>query len=148
MRFRTTTSSRLVRLGAALALATTGVLVSPASPAAAVTPQCTQRVGHLPDSAAGGLWVPASPAGVRKCWMDQGNVSSGVWALQAALRYCYGQNIATDSQYGPQTAGALWRVQGMVGARQDGEYGPETAQKMKFSSVNTTAASACSWQTF
>lgn len=148
MKLGNPTSSRLVRLGAVLALAVTGVLVSPASPAAAATPQCTKRLGHLPDSAAGGLWVPASPANVRKCWMDQGNVSSGVWALQAALRYCYLQNIDIDNEYGPQTAGALWRVQGMVGARQDGEYGPETAQKMKFSSVNTTAASACSWQTF
>jgi hypothetical protein len=137
----------LIKTGAVLALAA-GSIAVPASAASAVTPQCTKRLDHLPDSAAGGLWVPASSTNNRLCWMDVNNVSSGVWALQRALRYCYGQNIAVDSIYGPQTRDALWRVQGQVSARQDGEYGPETAQKMKFSSINTTAASACSWQTF
>jgi hypothetical protein len=137
-----------IKTGAVLALATGSIFAVPASPASAATPQCTKRLDHLPDSAAGGLWVPAASNNVRLCWMDLNNLSSGVWALQRALRYCYGQNIAIDSQYGPQTRDALWRVQGVVGAQQDGEYGPETARKMKFSSINTTSSSACSWQTF
>ena len=137
----------LIRTGAALAL-TAGSLAVLASPASAATPQCTQRVSHLPDSAAGGLWVPAASNSIRLCWMDVGNYSSGVWALQAALRYCYSQNIAIDNDYGTQTRDALRRVQGVIGAAQDGEYGPETAQKMKFSSISSTASQHCSWQTF
>ena len=37
------------KVGAALALAATAIVVSPASPAAAATPQCTKSVEHLPD---------------------------------------------------------------------------------------------------
>jgi hypothetical protein len=48
---------------------------------------------------------------------------------------CYGQSIAVDAVFGPRTRDALWRVQGIIGAVQDGVYGPETMGKMKFVNV-------------
>jgi putative peptidoglycan binding protein len=120
--------------------------VGPATSASAATPQCNQALDALPDSAAGGIWVPIAANGSSNCWMARGNYSGGVWALQRALRFCYGQNIAVDSDYGPRTEAALYTVQGWIGARQDGGYGPETASKIKFSSINTDDASACAWR--
>ncbi|WP_328991028.1 peptidoglycan-binding protein [Kribbella sp. NBC_01245] len=126
-----------------------GFAVLPALPAAAgVTPQCTKAIDHLPDGPSGGVWVPAASTNARLCFMQQYNYSDGVWALQRALRYCYGENIAIDKDFGPATKSALSRVQGKIGAFPDGKYGPETAKKLKFSSINTDAAWACSIQTF
>jgi hypothetical protein len=114
----------------------------------AVTPQCTKALGHLPNGPSGGVWVPASSENNRLCWMQRYNYSDGVWALQRALRYCYGQNIAVDKDFGPATQSALFRVQGWIGAGQDGKYGPETARRMKFSSISSDAPEHCSIQTF
>jgi putative peptidoglycan binding protein len=120
--------------------------VVPAGPASAATPQCNRAASQLPDSAAGGIWVPVASNGSSDCWMARGNYSGGVWALQRALRFCYFQNIAVDNDYGPATQQALRNVQGAIGARKDGEYGPETASKIKFSSINTDASTACAWR--
>jgi hypothetical protein len=128
------------------ALAGSLLVALPASPAsAAATPQCTRALDVLPDSASGGLWAPVSSSGTSYCWMDQGNVSRGVWALQRALRFCYHQNIAVDSDYGPRTKAALRTVQGQLGISADGVYGRQTRSAMKMSSINTDADWACSW---
>jgi peptidoglycan hydrolase-like protein with peptidoglycan-binding domain len=137
-----------IKVAAALALALAVSVAVPAAPAAAATPQCTKGVDHLPDSAAGGLRVPAASNNSRLCWMSLNNESGGVSALQRGLRYCYAQDIAIDGNFGPRTRDALRRVQGRVGAQQDGVYGPETARKMKFSHITSTSAQHCSWQTF
>ncbi|MEV0647552.1 peptidoglycan-binding domain-containing protein [Phytomonospora sp. NPDC050363] len=133
---------------AAMLLCAMAVTLSTAGPAAAATPQCTQAAAHYPSSGAGPLYVPAATNGNRLCWMQSGNYSSAVRALQFALRDCYGQNIAVDSSFGPATAGALRNVQGYVGAKVDGKYGPETARAMKMSATWSTDPANCAWQSF
>lgn len=149
-RKETTVIMRKTLVGGLTAMLSAGGLaVMPALPAAAaVTPQCTKAIGHLPDGPSGGVWVPAASNNVRLCFMQQYNYSDGVWALQRALRFCYGENIAVDKDFGPATKSALFRVQGRIGAYQDGKYGPETARKLRFSSINSDASWACSIQTF
>jgi peptidoglycan hydrolase-like protein with peptidoglycan-binding domain len=114
------------------------------APAQAVsTPQCNHAAQVLPDGPSGGVWAPVSAGGTSYCWMVKGDNSSGVWALQRALRFCYRQNIAVDSDFGPQTKAALQRVQGSLHIGTDGGYGPQTRGAMIFSSINSDAASAC-----
>jgi len=66
------------------------------------------------------------------CVMTQGAYGNPVGDLQRALRDCYGRPIAVDRDFGPQTRAALVYVQGVVGTKQDGGYGPNTRSKMKF----------------
>jgi peptidoglycan hydrolase-like protein with peptidoglycan-binding domain len=116
---------------------------APMAPASAATPQCTQSKVIYPQSASSGNYAPAASNGSTNCWMARGNNSGGVWALQRALRYCYGKNIALDSDFGPATQSALRSVQDTIGAAVDGEYGPETAGKINFSGLTSTARGAC-----
>lgn len=94
----------------------------------AVTPQCTQAVGRI--TARGRASIPAANNGSTSCWMDQGNVSAGVQALQRALVYCWHLNISVDSQYGPQTKEAVRAVQRREHIKDDGVYGPQTHAAM------------------
>jgi hypothetical protein len=137
MSHRRTVSSVLAAGG----LAAIGAVL-PISPAAAATPQCTTAQIQIPPSH-GGIEVPSDWNGNTRCWMARGNYSDGVRAMQHALRVCYGQGIAEDSDYGPRTESALSRVQGMIGAAQDGGYGPETASKMKFAVIGSNDPSTC-----
>lgn len=66
------------------------------------------------------------------CLSRQGDAGSGVSALQRAMKACYGQNIATDGQFGPATRNALLNVQRRLGVTADGIYGPETGNRMYF----------------
>lgn len=93
-----------------------------------VTPQCTHAGVEV--SAFGPYSVPVANNGSSSCFMDSGDVSSGVRALQRALKFCWGQNISTDSSYGPQTKQAVRNVQGFVGIKVDGVYGPQTRSAM------------------
>lgn len=142
----------ILRAGLAAALSVGTLAVLPAAPASAATPQCTKRLDHLPNGPSGGVWVPASSNNVRKCWMQRGNYSDGVWALQRALRICYGRvyghYIAVDKDFGPETERALRWVQGYEGIRADGKYGPETAANIRFSSIHSDEEQWCSIQTF
>ena len=133
---------------AAALLCAVALALLPAGSAAAATPQCTQAVAHYPSSGAGPLWVPAAANGSRSCWMQRGNNSPAVGALQYALRDCYGQDLVIDNDFGGLTKAALIRVQGQVGAVPDGGYGPETARKMQMSATFSENWWDCSWQTF
>jgi hypothetical protein len=93
-----------------------------------VTPQCTHAGVEV--SAFGPFSVPVANNGSSSCFMDTGDVSSGVLALQRALKFCWGQNIATDSDYGPQTKQAVRNVQNILGIGVDGVYGPQTRSAM------------------
>lgn len=143
MRFKLRAMATMVALLCAVALA-----LLPAGAASAATPQCTQAVAHYPSSGAGPLLVPAASNGNRSCWMQKGNNSSAVAALQYALRDCYGEDLEIDGDFGGLTKAALIRVQGQVGAAPDGGYGPETARKMQMSATFSTNWWDCSWQTF
>jgi peptidoglycan hydrolase-like protein with peptidoglycan-binding domain len=104
-----------------------------------VTPQCTHAgvvTGQL-----GPISVPLASNGSSTCFMESGDVSSGVLALQRALKFCWGQNIATDSDYGSQTKQAVRNLQKMLGISADGVYGPQTHLEMGdiFADPNTNA---------
>jgi len=93
-----------------------------------VTPQCTHA--GVEASSFGPMSVPVASDGSSSCFMDSGDVSSGVKAIQRALKFCWGQNIAIDSDYGPQTKQAVRNVQSILGISVDGVYGPKTHSAM------------------
>jgi hypothetical protein len=93
-----------------------------------VTPQCTQAGQELGPS--GHYSVPVANNGSSRCWMDRGNVSSGVRSLQRALVFCWQQNIGIDGEYGPQTQQAVRNLQTALRITVDGGYGPQTRGAM------------------
>lgn len=66
------------------------------------------------------------------CLMGVGASGSHVGALQDTLRYCYHRDIAVDNQYGPRTRDALASVQGGIGLKADGVYGPITENYLRW----------------
>src|SRR5919198_506408 len=87
----------------------------------------TKGFGSQEESAA----VPVN-RGSTNCLLGPGNRQGGVGVLQSALNACNGQHLKVDQRYGPDTAAAVKAVQGRVGAKPDGVYGPETASKMRW----------------
>lgn len=134
------------------ALALSGVILFSAGPASAATPQCTTytaRVAPFPPPAgppAGtALLFPIASNGSSYCWMQRGNNSLAVWALQFTLNQCYGLGIAQDGDFGPATQRALTLAQAISGARQDGQYGPDTRSHLKYSRIQGGGIFYC-WQ--
>ena len=125
--------SRLIRAAAATALACGSVLALSVPAQAAPTPTCSRSVTYQ------GALVPAASNGSVSCNMIRGNVSDGVARLQDTLNDCYPSQLrgigvfplSIDRDFGGNTYRALRAVQGAVGARVDGQYGPETRSKMK-----------------
>ena len=118
------------------ALVLSAVAAAPA-PASAALPQCTRSMAVMATNEFGYrvvITLPVSPAGSSSCWMAQGNVSSGVAALQVALDHDYCANyphpVAVDSIYGPQTRAGVVFIQWKYGLTQDGVYGPLTKSKI------------------
>jgi peptidoglycan hydrolase-like protein with peptidoglycan-binding domain len=121
--------------------ALSGLMLFSAGTASAATPQCTTfafRASPFPPPAgppAGvALYYPIAANGTSYCWMQRGNYSWGVWALQRALNQCYGLGIAEDLDFGPATQRALRFAQAISGATVDGSYGPNTRSRLKYSS--------------
>jgi hypothetical protein len=124
------------------ALALSGLILFSAGPASAATPQCTSYrtgfsplpppVGPEPGTA---LIYPTAANGSSYCWMQRGNNSIAVWALQFTLYQCYGLGLALDGDFGPATQRALTFAQSISGARPDGAYGPDTRSHLKYSRV-------------
>jgi peptidoglycan hydrolase-like protein with peptidoglycan-binding domain len=75
------------------------------------------------------------------CYLKQGDRSSAVRVLQENLRYCYRASVAVDGHYGPQTKGAVERVQRLHGIRIDGIYGPATMKAMNWRLLKFPSAS-------
>jgi peptidoglycan hydrolase-like protein with peptidoglycan-binding domain len=92
------------------------------------TPQCTTYAYEW--SSDGQVVVPAASNGSTRCWLDRGSYGVAVRVLQRALYLCWGQDIAIDGDYGPQTAQAVWNVQAVFDIRKDGVYGPQTKRVM------------------
>ncbi|MFJ5219247.1 peptidoglycan-binding protein [Streptomyces sp. NPDC088354] len=115
---------------AALVLAAGGVVaVGPTTAAAVSVPICTSDVEATGVS---GLWleVPGTSSGSSKCFLEQGDNSEAVRALQYSMNRCYGKSLSLDGDFGPATRTALLSVQKTIGAAQDGGYGTETRGKM------------------
>ncbi|WP_085066563.1 peptidoglycan-binding domain-containing protein [Catenuloplanes japonicus] len=115
------------------------------TPSTLATPQCTDAVQMINSGAGPLVWVPVGPGSVSPCWMLEGNVSRGVWALQRALNACFSMGLSEDWQFGPKTKAALKTVQGRIGAIADGGYGPDTYGNFgfKFSNANSSDGRPC-----
>ncbi|MCO8275059.1 peptidoglycan-binding protein [Actinoplanes sp. TRM 88003] len=122
-------TKRLRAIAVATAIAGGSAVVLAPAPAQAALPNCNTS------TQSGGPIGPrfATFSGNKNCVMGVGNASSGVWALQMSLRYCYGQNLTVDSAFGNQTRNALINVQRTVGTSADGVYGPATGGRMVWS---------------
>jgi len=87
-----------------------------------------------------GIFSSASPA----CGMSEGRGSAdAVVVLQDALTRCNREDVATDGEYGPQTAGAVADVQQRAGITSDGEYGPATLEVMGWPTTSDSGVTRC-----
>ena len=113
-----------------LTVASIGVAVGVSSaPAQAAYPACWgyQYLSTFnPWVGYGTSRVPVAYNGSTTCQMGWGSNSEAVRVLQADLNFCYGQGIAVDADFGPQTYQALVNVQAAEGISADGVYGPQT----------------------
>jgi peptidoglycan hydrolase-like protein with peptidoglycan-binding domain len=94
-----------------------------------------------------GTYVPySSGAATYTCYMNANHKTrgDGVRQLQVSVNKCYGKSIDTDGVFGTETATALAAVQRRINAADDGKYGPETRNKMKWVSIsNGVPTSVC-----
>jgi peptidoglycan hydrolase-like protein with peptidoglycan-binding domain len=132
---------RILKAALATALLAAGLGVATAGPAEAATPTCTSwTTYYAPYTTSYVVHVPSagSQTGVTNCILKQGNHNEAVTVLQRGLKYCHGDNISIDGDYGPQTRGAVLALQKRAndafgaGIAEDGEYGPQTADWTKF----------------
>ncbi|SFC54823.1 peptidoglycan-binding domain-containing protein [Streptomyces aidingensis] len=138
--------NRLSALLATVGLAA-GLVVTLAGPAGAATPHChgTSSVHVLGNGYNEYDVMPTrTPNDMNwRCVLAIGDGYVGdqyyaVWYLQRSLHACYGQEIAIDGKYGPQTAEAVKNVQRFhnsvqdAGLAVDGVYGPNTAYYMEY----------------
>ena len=88
-------------------------LLWPASPAAASgdPPRCDATAWAM-RSQPGYIWIPIRAPSEFYCSLQRGDYNSfAVLALQNMLVKCYGQDIALDADFGPDTETALDRAQ-------------------------------------
>jgi Putative peptidoglycan binding domain len=119
MRFRS------VIVSLVLAVGTTAGLVAMAPPAAAL-PTCLGM--SVWNDGFDSYERPTTANNTRNinCVLGVGSRGEPVTYLQLALNRCYGQGIAVDNIFGPQTRGAVMNVQRFHGIRVDGVFGPQT----------------------
>ncbi|MFI1224909.1 MULTISPECIES: peptidoglycan-binding protein [unclassified Streptomyces] len=81
------------------------------------------------------IFVPANGTSTN-CTMARGATGNHVKALQRALKDCYNVGLEAekdvDGSFGPKTYSALWAAQGKAGTKQDGIYGPNTRDALKW----------------
>ncbi|MCL1923785.1 MAG: peptidoglycan-binding protein [Propionibacteriaceae bacterium] len=66
------------------------------------------------------------------CISGSGSYGGHVWAIQAAAKDCYKQNLKVDKDFGPITKAAVKVIQKRGGVTQDGVYGPVTGKQTSF----------------
>lgn len=114
-------------------MAATGAVITSAAPASAAS-SCNSFSTYYP----GNNQVYNKPTlGLEtrntNCMLGVGNQGPAVGVLQDSLRRCYGQGIAYDNIYGPQTRQAVINVQRRIGVAADGVFGPITSGRMTWS---------------
>jgi len=123
-----------------LSVMTFAVTMTVAPPAsAAPVPQCDNYLNHFDATYKWSVPVYRDSAGngTDKCLMGDAYDSQGieVTVLQRTLHDCYGQNIAVDGDFGPDTAAALANAQRFHHISADGVYGPQTATALAWNST-------------
>ncbi|MFE9439687.1 peptidoglycan-binding protein [Streptomyces sp. NPDC006602] len=112
------------------ALAATGLAVTASPAEAASYPTCNAAKKHYISSTRFVVQPYYTGTGSRNCVMGYGAQSAGVTRLQFAINDCYNgiANIREDGIYGSETRNAVKYVQEQTDgdAAVDGVYGPET----------------------
>jgi peptidoglycan hydrolase-like protein with peptidoglycan-binding domain len=139
VRYRLRLVSILAAIGLALGLSVVLPGAQPAAEAAQSSASCTQGPWRYDRAGTHKIYVPRTSAGSRNCLLGQGNQSTAVGVLQLALNGptsggCYGRSISADGVFGPLTKTALkWVQLNKLGVSNDGVYGVNTHNAMKFS---------------
>lgn len=123
-------------LVAATILTVNVVIIEPAD---AATPRCHYAADRRV-STGGFADIPVRSRSDNSiaCILSNGDRTGAVIVLQHTLNRCYGNRLKVDGIYGRRTMDAVWRAQRASGARADGVYGPETAQRIKHYADNKT----------
>ena len=135
---------RAVTLAAATVLAAAGA-VTLAQPADAATVHCGGWTNYQKtvEGVNGEIHVPTTSTSSdnTNCSLWPGDTGNGVKALQAALRYCWGQSLGSsgiDGSYGSHTQTAVENVQRELNQDQgagltvDGKWGPQTRRYTEY----------------
>jgi peptidoglycan hydrolase-like protein with peptidoglycan-binding domain len=77
------------------------------------------------------------------CELGYGNVSNAVYWLQFDLNQCYRQHLTLDKIYGTQTQLAVEVAQRAANIPDDGIYGPQTRDHIKWVNYGGGGAGAC-----
>lgn len=129
---------------AAGALAIGTVAVAPATTAHAATPSCTfgaigwgtgwgaNMLAHIP------VYMPTHSTNCTMTTALGSSKNNAVFAMQDALRRCYGQGIAADGYFGAATKQALKNAQQRIGVTVDGVWGPRTSAAMYYPVLTRT----------
>ena len=121
-------------LAAALVTASgiTGITVAAAGPASAQA-SCTGTSIYT-DAKGLGVFIPTIGNNTHRdnCELELGNDSDAVATLQNTLNHCYGQHLTIDGDFGPLTQVAVRVAQRDAGVTQDGVYGPQTRDHIKW----------------
>jgi peptidoglycan hydrolase-like protein with peptidoglycan-binding domain len=131
-------SRNLLTAGLTTTMMAVGLGVTPASPAAAARPMCTD-MWRLHDGKHLYLnYIPAA-AGSKKstlfeptCNLRRGNSGVVVRGLQVTLNVCYYATLKIDGKFGPRTEAALRSAQRRIGVQDDGVLGPQTTTHLRW----------------
>lgn len=141
---------RLFAVVVALVLGT-GASVLTAAPASATAGTCSELYSTVFSVKAGSTVVykvelPVDANFSRFCTMWNGSPNrpvAGAKLLQISLNRCYGENLATDGYFGRATELALMRAQADEGLDDDGIYGTQTQNYLKW--AKTTSGCGRIW---
>lgn len=133
----------MLRTKAALAagatlLAGLGLAGVTAAPANAATYWCNKTMGNFIGGGNGHelAQIPAYNT-TFDCITGEGASGSHVTAIQNALRHCHKRTkVEVDGHFGPITEAELMKVQADLRLKDDGVYGPNTRDKLKWRSSN------------
>lgn len=125
---------RILVIAVFLAAGVIGAVPSVAS----ATPVCTDSTAY--NGPHGQIWVPVSSAGSVDCHTQRGNVSDAVVQLQHTMNTCYETQLRNagvfpldvDGNFGGNTERGMKAVQRAIGTSDDGIYGPNTRNAMRF----------------
>lgn len=111
-------------------------IVATATPAAAAVYDCNTNHKWVHGNYNGKqtfIWLPYySPHKVTNCYVSPGDSGVDVRMIQDALVKCYGRDIIVDGEFGSKTKEALQHAQRVEGADDDGYYGLETRDALKW----------------